>query len=61
MPLEVAQTIAVGQMPHHFEYQQVSPIHNVPSAASSESLYQFLKHLDMQLKRPLCRYARHCQ
>ena len=51
--LIVSSPIAVRQMGHHLDHQQIRPIHHVPGAAAAERPDQILEHVDMQLHRLL--------
>ncbi len=54
----VASAIAVGQMGHDFQHQQVGPRHYMPGTAIAERPDQFLQHMHMQLHGTLGRYIR---
>ncbi len=49
----VSPAVAVGQMGHDFQHQQVGPIHHVPGAAIAERADQLFEHVHVQLHRPL--------
>ena len=54
----VTPAIAVGQMGHDFQHQQIGPRHHVPGAAIAERADQFFEHVDVKLHRALGRDAR---
>ena len=53
--LMVSPPVAIGQMGHDFQHQQIGPRHHVPRAAIAERADQLFEHLHVELHRALGR------